>query len=195
MYQVILILNQRLALIVLLVLFAIINCFAQSNTGSLTKQQRWQLLDYNKDTVYGASVNRAYSEILAGKKSHPVIVAVIDEGVDIDHPDLREHIWTNKKEIPANGIDEDRNGYIDDVHGWNFLGGKDGRVIYATNSEADREYARLLPEFAGKDSATAAHQKDYAYFRKVKKEHATDSISRNRHSYLMMARMKKSGNE
>ena len=152
----------------------------------LTKAQNWQLLDYQQDTVYGTSVNRAYKELLQGKKSNPVIVAVIDEGVDITHEDLQGHIWTNAKEIPANGIDDDKNGYVDDVHGWNFLGGKDGRNIYATNSEADREYARLLPEFAGLDSVKAAKLKDYAYFKSVKKEHLEDSVGRIGDSPLLL---------
>ncbi len=53
--------------------------------------------------------------------SHKTIVAVLDTGVDIDHPDLRDHIWINKDEIPKNGKDDDNNGYIDDVNGWDFL--------------------------------------------------------------------------
>jgi cell wall-associated protease len=158
----------------------------------LSKSQSWQLLDFQQDSVYGASVNRAYKELLEGKKSHRVIVAVIDEGVDITHEDLQGHIWTNSKEIPSNNIDDDKNGYIDDVHGWNFLGGKDGRNIYATNSEADREYARLLPEFKGKDSAQMRGLKDYPYFIKVKSEHIEDSVGRNTDNFprlLMVKRM------
>ena len=50
-----------------------------------------------------------------------VIIAVIDAGVDITHPELRENIWTNEREIPNDGIDNEGNGYIDDVHGWNFV--------------------------------------------------------------------------
>jgi cell wall-associated protease len=150
-----------------------------SRAQKLAKSENWQLLDYQQDTVYGTSVNRAYKELLRGKKSTPVIVAVIDEGVDITHQDLQGHIWTNTREIAGNGIDDDGNGYADDIHGWNFLGGKDGRNIYATNSEADREYSRLLPEFAGKDSSKTSQLKDYAYFKKVKEEHVKDSTGRN----------------
>src|ERR1700744_1755644 len=152
------------------------DCLAQP----LSKQQHWQLLDHQEDSVYGTSVNRAYKELLKGKTSHPVIVAVIDEGVDISHEDLQGHIWTNQKEIPGNGIDDDKDGYVDDVHGWNFLGGKDGRNIYATNSEADREYARLLPQAATMD---AAQRK---YFETVKKEHIDDSVGRNRDLYSLL---------
>jgi cell wall-associated protease len=72
-----------------------------------------QLLDYEQDSVYGTSVNRAYKELLKGKKSHPVIVAVIDEGLDITHEDLRGHIWTNIKKMAGSGIDDDANRYID----------------------------------------------------------------------------------
>jgi cell wall-associated protease len=154
-----------------------------------SKINYWQLLDYGQDGVYGASVNKAYKELLQGKKSTPVIVAVIDEGVDVTHEDLQGHIWTNTKEIPGNGIDDDKNGYIDDVHGWNFLGSKNGKSVYAISSEADREYARLLPEFEGiTDSAKLVQMKDYAYFKRAKEEHIKDSTGRNRDvsGYLSM---------
>lgn len=145
------------------------------------KLNQWQLLDYGQDGVYGASVNKAYKELLKGKKSTPVIVAVIDEGVDITQEDLQGHIWKNTKELPGNGIDDDKNGYTDDLHGWNFLGGKNGKNIYATSSEADREYARLLPEFKDiGDSSKLMQMKDYPYFKKVKTKHIEDSIGRNR---------------
>jgi cell wall-associated protease len=135
---------------------------AQTNTNTkLSKQQTWQLLDYEQDTVYGTSVNRAYKELLKGKKSHPVIVAVIDLGVDITQEDLQGHIWTNKREIAGNGIDDDKNGYIDDVHGWNFLGGKNGQMIYETSSEADREYTRLSPEYGAIEDSAHANNMDF----------------------------------
>jgi subtilisin family serine protease len=90
----------------------------------LTEQQlqRWSHLDLLKDSIPGMSVDKAYSELLKDKKSTKVIVGVIDSGVDIDHEDLKGKIWTNTKEIAGNGIDDDKNGYVDDVHGWNFLG-------------------------------------------------------------------------
>lgn len=84
--------------------------------------KRWSHLDLIKDSIPGMSVDRAYAELLQGKKGQKVIVGIVDSGVDIEHEDLQGMIWTNSKEIPGNGIDDDKNGFIDDVHGWNFLG-------------------------------------------------------------------------
>lgn len=83
---------------------------------------RWSHLDIIKDTIPGMSVDRAYAELLKDKKGKKVIVGIVDSGVDIEHEDLKAVVWNNKKEVPANGIDDDKNGYIDDIHGWNFLG-------------------------------------------------------------------------
>lgn len=87
-----------------------------------TELNRWSHLDLAKDTIPGMSVDKAYAELLKDKKGVSVIVGIVDSGVDIEHDDLKSVVWTNKKEIPGNGIDDDKNGYIDDIHGWNFLG-------------------------------------------------------------------------
>ena len=89
--------------------------------SNLEKKQ-WHLLDLIKDSIPGMSVERAYEELIKGKKGKSVIVAVIDSGVDINHPELINNIWINEDEIPRNGIDDDENGFIDDINGWNFLG-------------------------------------------------------------------------
>ncbi|WP_299129196.1 S8 family peptidase [uncultured Winogradskyella sp.] len=86
------------------------------------EKKNWGHLDLERDTIPGMAVDRAYSEIIKGKKGTKVIVAVIDSGIDIDHEDLDDVIWTNQDEIPNNGKDDDKNGYVDDIHGWNFLG-------------------------------------------------------------------------
>lgn len=107
-----------------------VSVFAQNSggltakKGKLTEEQlkRWSHLDMAKDSVPGMSVDRVYAELIKNKKGKKVIVGVVDSGVDIDHDDLKAVIWTNKKEIPGNGIDDDKNGFIDDIHGWNFLG-------------------------------------------------------------------------
>lgn len=93
-------------------------------TQELTEEQakNWKDYDLVTDTIPGMSINKAYTELLKGKKGKTVIVAVIDSGIDVEHEDLDDVIWTNEDEIPNNGKDDDNNGYIDDIHGWNFLG-------------------------------------------------------------------------
>ena len=82
----------------------------------------WHLMDLRKDSIAGMSVDRAYRELIKDQKGEKVIVAVIDSGVDIEHPQLQNAIWINDDEIPNNNVDDDQNGYVDDIHGWNFLG-------------------------------------------------------------------------
>ena len=97
--------------------------------------QRWSHLDIVTDTIPGMSVDKAYAEILKGKKGIPVIVGIVDSGVDIEHEDLKAVLWTNKREIVGNGIDDDKNGYIDDIYGWNFLG---------NSTKENLEYERII---------------------------------------------------
>ena len=91
---------------------------------SLTEntEKAWPSKDLKADTIPGMSTQETYAELIKGKKGQTVIVGVVDSGVDIEHEDLKNVIWTNTKEIPNNHKDDDRNGYIDDIHGWNFLG-------------------------------------------------------------------------
>lgn len=129
-----------------------------------TAQQKpnWQNLDLKTDTVFGISTEKAYKELLKGKKSTPVIVAVLDGGIDLNHEDLKKVIWTNSKEIAGNGIDDDKNGYIDDVHGWNFLGGKNGSIEFE-NLELTRIVRRDNARFAGLTAATVPANDNAAY--------------------------------
>ena len=102
----------------------------------------WQLLDAEQ-IISGTSVERAYRELLAGKApKKTVIVAVIDGGVDTAHADLRANIWTNPKEVAGNEPDDDHNGYADDVHGWDFIGGADGKDVDHDTFELTRLYAK-----------------------------------------------------
>lgn len=87
-----------------------------------TESKSWGHADLIADTIPGISLNKAYDEIIKNKKGKSVIVAVLDSGIDLDHEDLDDVLWTNKRERPGNGIDDDKNGYIDDIHGYNFLG-------------------------------------------------------------------------
>jgi subtilisin family serine protease len=129
----------------------------------------WYLKGFAKDTVYGIQAKQAYQELLKGKTASKVIVAVLDVGIDTNHPALKEALWTNKKEISANGIDDDKNGYIDDVHGWNFLGGKKADVnMEEGNLEADREYVRLTKFYKDRDT-TLLKGNERAYLDLVRK--------------------------
>lgn len=110
----------------------------------------WHLLDYSQDSFYGISLNKAYRFLKSKQKtSQQVIVAVLDSGVDTTHEDLKNILWRNPKEIPGNGIDDDNNGYVDDMYGWNFLGGKDGRDVQKSSDERSRVYHRFKDRYAG----------------------------------------------
>ncbi|HUX84250.1 MAG TPA: S8 family peptidase [Chitinophagaceae bacterium] len=149
------------------------NLQAQTRRSPLPKD--WQLLDYQQDSVYGTSVDRAYRELLQHKKSHRVIVAVIDSGIDTSQQDLQGHIWVNGGEIPGNNIDDDHNGYVDDVHGWNFLGGKNGTSLVNASSEARREYYRLKGKYEHLDSSQATDPKEWAYWQSLREKVMKDS--------------------
>jgi cell wall-associated protease len=134
----------------------------------------WYLQDYKIDNVYGVSSEKAY-EKLSSKKSKTVIVAVIDSGVDIEHEDLKDKIWINEKEIPNNSIDDDGNGYVDDVYGWSFLGGKEEDI----NNEAlevARIYQKLKPKYTTKDTLSLKGDKlrEFEYFKTVRKTYVEE---------------------
>jgi subtilisin family serine protease len=119
-------------------------CFlAQAFFVNAQAPENWYNLDKETDKVQGVSSERAYEELLKGKKSTTIIVAIIDSGVDAEHEDLKDVMWINKGEIADNGIDDDKNGYIDDVYGWNFIGGKDGKNVNKDSYELTRVYSYL----------------------------------------------------
>lgn len=138
-----------------------------------TPPSNWYHLDEQQDGYRGMSVEKAYQKLLAGKKGRKVIVAVIDSGVDIEHEDLKANIWTNTGEIPNNGIDDDGNGYVDDVHGWNFIGGRDGQNVYHDTYEITRLYAAYKKRFENIDPATLTdkEKKLYNEYQSIKSEY------------------------
>ena len=112
-------------------------------------KDNWQNLDLNTDGVFGISTEKAYTELLKSMPYKPVIVAVIDGGVDKQHEDLKDVMWTNTKEIAGNKKDDDRNGYADDIFGWNYLGSVKGNVQYD-----NLEKVRLILKYQDKYSST-----------------------------------------
>ena len=134
-----------------------------------TPPKDWFLLDPESDHLQGVSAEKTYQSLLKDQPSRTVIVAIVDSGVDIDHEDLKSVIWTNKGEIPGNGIDDDKNGYIDDVHGWNFIGGKGGNVDEDTY-ELTREYVRLHKKFEkiGDGKVPKKQRAEFERYKKIK---------------------------
>lgn len=130
--------------------------------------KNWFHLDPVKDTVPGMSVQRTYDEIIKKRQGQMVIVGVIDSGIDIEHEDLKNVIWTNPGEIPGNGIDDDGNGYIDDIHGWNFLGD-----IVGEQMEYVRIMLRLAPKYenASPDEIKPEDREEYALYLKAREEY------------------------
>ncbi len=123
----------------------------------------WFNLDYQKDGAMGISTDKAY-ELLKGRKASPVIVAVLDGGVDIKHEDLKDVLWKNKKEIPGNGKDDDGNGYIDDVYGWNFLGNAKGENVDHDNLEVTRLIRIYEPKYISVLPSTPLSEKERREF-------------------------------
>lgn len=126
-------------------------------------------LDWFHDKIES---NSTYENILNSKQGQTVVVAVIDSGVDIEHEDLVDNVWVNADEIPNNGIDDDRNGYIDDVNGWNFLGNADGTNVNGETLEVTRLYASLRGKYedADRSKLTKDQQKEYDLFLSYKEE-------------------------
>jgi subtilisin family serine protease len=148
--------------------------FSQSTENSDKKAPNgWHQLDKTETGLNGISLNKAY-DFLKSKnlKSKKVVVAVIDSGIDTLHEDLKPVMWTNPKEIPGNGKDDDKNGYVDDVHGWNFIGGKDGKNVKEDSYEGARVYHQLKQKWEGKEitesSLSPADLKSYQTYLRAK---------------------------
>ena len=149
---------------------------------SETELKGWGGSDLVSDTIPGMSVRKAYEEIIKDYKGKTVIVGVVDSGVDIDHEDLKNVIWTNEDEIPGNGIDDDKNGYIDDIHGWNFLGD-----TVEENMEFVRILRKLKPKYEGKSASdiSAADKEEFELYERAKKEYDEEyaEVTRNINRY------------
>lgn len=137
----------------------------------LEPPQGWHHLDEEKSQFRGISSQHAYETILSNKSPEKeVVVAVIDGGVDAEHEDLQNVMWINEDEVPDNGEDDDENGYVDDVHGWNFIGGKDGENVNHDTFELTRLYEQLHPQFSDVDTTSLSQeeQEQFAYYKEIR---------------------------
>ena len=159
-------------------------------------KEEWHHLDPKSDNVLGVSTYKAY-ELLKDKTPDTIIVAIIDNGADINHEDLKEIIWVNKDEIPNNGIDDDNNGYIDDINGWNFLGNAEGENLKQETTETTRYYFILRPKYEGKSIQEISDTIEYKCFLAAKKDYENDFIAKSENLALykfILERYKESNN-
>ena len=158
---------MKLKLFIVFLFAALSNGVAQEKAP-----ENWFNLDQSEDGVPGISAEKAYRDLLIGKSSQKVIVAVLDSGVDYEHEDLKDVMWINEDEIPNNGIDDDNNGYIDDIHGWNFLGNSNGENVAFANIEMTRMYKMYHKQFENKDTTNLSTQEesDFKLYKKYGKE-------------------------
>ena len=163
---------SRLALLGLLS-FASFTARAQTTPAQI---RRWQHLDQQADGVPGISADRAYRELLANRPATPVVVAVIDSGIDSTHVDLKPILWRKANEVAGNGLDDDQNGYVDDVRGWSFLGGKDGRNVGVETLEQTRIYGQYRTQFEGKQrkSLSNADKAKFDLYERAKASYEKD---------------------
>ncbi len=158
-----------------LILFFVAMYFACSSQTEVPKG--WHLLNPSIDSFSGISLQQAYN-FLEKKKKKPssVIIAVLDSGIDTTHEDLKNVLWKNPKEIPYNGIDDDNNGYIDDIYGWNFLGSKKNNLKKA-GDERSRVYHRFKKDFEGKNIDTNNLDKEQKYLYKLWTKANADAVA------------------
>lgn len=142
-------------------LFTAIFTFSQTNATN-EKKYGWHLLDQSSDGYRGISLQKAY-DLLKDRKSTTVIVAVIDSGIDTAQEDLRDVLWRNEKEINGNGVDDDKNGYVDDVYGWNFCGAPNGENMLRNSHEVARVYHWWKNDFEGKTEQDIPADKKFLF--------------------------------
>lgn len=135
------------------------------NKLSQNDAKKWQHKDILEDTIPGISLDKAYKDLLQNKSGNDIIIALLDSRIDIDHEDLQPQIWQNTLEIPNNNIDDDKNGYIDDENGWNFLGNKNGENMVSAHYSYVR-YIKSNKEKFSKDSVDT-FSKEYVEFHRA----------------------------
>lgn len=139
----------------------------------------WFNLNNQENKVHGVGAEKVYSTLTTGRTSKTVIVAVLDGGVDYNHEDLKDVMWKNPGEVAGNGIDDDKNGYVDDVHGWNFLGNSKGENIQYEQLELVRQLGPLQKKYKGKMliDVSAADREEYLKYEKMQKQYDEDALN------------------
>ncbi len=184
---------QRILIGLVIFILSVTSTIAQ--TSAKDELKGWHLKDKNSDGYYGISLEQAFG-FLKDRKSTTIIVAVIDNGIDTLHEDLKSVLWRNPKEIPGNGIDDDKNGYTDDIYGWNFLGGKDGRNVKDGSAEAARMYHALKSKYAGtvdESKLSPKEKEEYRIFKKLKDEIETGATDAQQQILFLRGLYRKSG--
>jgi cell wall-associated protease len=148
---------------------AVMTTPAKKGVLSEEEMKIWSHLDILTDSIAGMSLDKAY-DFLKGKKGVQVIVAIADSGVDIEHEDLKEVLWVNTDEIAGNIKDDDNNGYVDDVYGWNFLGNKEGEIVNTDQLEITRIVKKGRERFGDKKVSKIAENDKEAYQQYLKVE-------------------------
>lgn len=158
------------------IIFSILVGFASMLAPLMAQEefQAWYQQSGNSQFTTGIASEEWYKSAPAANPK-TIVVAVLDCGVDITHPDLKNNIWTNQDEIPGNKIDDDKNGYVDDIHGWNFLGGPDGRSVFNESLELTRQYALDRKQYENIDTDKLKGKKKAAYEEFLKKKELVES--------------------
>lgn len=184
---------MKKVLIAALFLAGVSGLFAQKKDKN-PDLETWYHKDFSTTKIYGVNTQKAYEYFQSkGLKPTTIVVGVLDSGVEVDHPGLEKNIWINPKEIAGNGIDDDKNGYIDDIHGWNFLGGKNGDTSIDT-MEATRVVKKYQDIFDSENSEENQKNKksrpeEFQLYTKAKTIF-TEKSAEARQNYQMLKMMK-----
>ncbi len=170
----------------ILLLFFSISSFIYAQENNNLEMKSWYQEDLQTSKIYGVGSFSAQKKINKLKiKPTPIIVAVIDSGIDAEHEDLKDNMWVNPKEIANNNLDDDKNGYVDDLHGWNFLGNVNGENVSGDSMELTRLYSKYKAMFESNDEALNKlnienNKKTYEDYLKIKEEFVKKFISAKR---------------
>ena len=155
----------------------VLNIPVKKGVLSETELHVWSHMDLQTDSIPGMSIAKAY-QFLDGKQGTTVIVAIADSGIDVEHEDLISVVWINPNEIAGNNKDDDNNGYVDDIHGWNFLGSKDGKIVNSDQLEMTRIVKKGMDLFGDKKASEISDTNKVEFERYLElKEKYTKSVA------------------